>query len=635
MTPDLSLETALAMLALDPALGGLALLGGDGWELGEAAASLAAALGPQARVLRLPVGIAPDQMLGGLDLDATLRQGRRVVRPGLLAAHDGGVLWLPDPDLLPTEIVAPLTAALRHGAVQLERDGLSARHPTRLLLLTAAPSRYPSLLEQAGLWLPIAECGVRSAEYGDGRIQQSASSRQRAAVSEQPSVPLNPHYALRTTHYAAIADDQIAVLAAVAMRLGVTGLRADYLAARAARAVATLAGRAVVEDVDLDLAVAFVLAPRAGGQPSAVNRQPSAEILRYAQNDSGGAQNDSEGDSALRTPHSALVERLIGAQAALLPRDALPNPAGRRNGGWTGEVGAGRMAGERRLLPARHGRPGPARADRRRPRGATLDVSATLEAAAWRIADRGLRSADYASISAWDVGPRTPQSALRTPQSEDGGKFVLRAEDLRWRTPEAPAGVLFVLAVDASGSMARNRLGPAKGAALLLLERAYLRRDRVALIGIRGPEAGLLLPPTRSSARARRLLESLPAGGGTPLASALALGLEVAVRAGPGGYGHTLLVLLTDGRANVPLAAPPTPQGIAAEVVALAGRWATLSARGAAATLVIDTRLRYLSAGEAPALAQTLAARYLYLPHATPTAVGKAAEETAGRLGWR
>jgi magnesium chelatase subunit D len=186
--------------------------------------------------------------------------------------------------------------------------------------------------------------------------------------------------------------------------------------------------------------------------------------------------------------------------------------------------------------------------------------------------------------------------------------------------------------------MARNRLAQAKGAALLLLARAYLHRDRVALIAFRGPGATLLLPPTRSTAQARRLLEQLPAGGGTPLASALALSLQVAQRAAAQRLSRCALVLLTDGRANVPLAglgAAGPPDGVAAEVAALAERWAALTGNGTATALVIDTRLRYVGGGDAVALATALGGQYLYLPQAAPDAVRRAAEESVLAHGWR
>ncbi|HMA37662.1 MAG TPA: VWA domain-containing protein, partial [Chloroflexia bacterium] len=321
-------------------------------------------------------------------------------------------------------------------------------------------------------------------------------------------------------------------------------------------------------------------------------------------------------------------ERAIVPQAVLLPPQLLGGLAGRPRA--RGARGTGRQAGERHLLPAHHGPPGPARAAPQRPPAASLDLAGTLTAAALRLAAGG---------PAGDHANPAPPARLR-----------LRPADLRWRTPQAPAGVLFLLAVDASGSMARNRLGAAKGAALVLLERAYRHRDQVALIGVRGPEAQLLVPPTRSVARARRLLESLPAGGGTPLASALALSLAIAARAALTGHRQTLLVLLTDGRANVPLAgrapAAHTAANVplagsapaahtAAEIAALAARWATLAATGAGATLVVDTRLRYLGDGAAVRLAAALGGRYLYLPQAGPGAVGAAAEATAQALGWR
>ena len=107
-----------------------------------------------------------------------------------------------------------------------------------------------------------------------------------------------------------------------------------------------------------------------------------------------------------------------------------------------------------------------------------------------------------------------------------------------------------IFVVDASGSSALHRLGEAKGAVELLLADCYVRRDRVALVAFRGKAAELLLPPTRSLVRAKRCLADLPGGGGTPLASGIEAGLALADAVKRRG-GTPLLVLLTDGRANV------------------------------------------------------------------------------------
>ena len=134
-------------------------------------------------------------------------------------------------------------------------------------------------------------------------------------------------------------------------------------------------------------------------------------------------------------------------------------------------------------------------------------------------------------------------------------RFSVTPDDIRTKVRTRKVGATIVFCVDASGSMgATSRIGAAKAAMLSLLDDAYQRRDRVALVTFRGETATVVLAPTASVGLAGLKLQDLPTGGATPMAA----GIELAHRypscrakREPDTMGW--LVLVTDGHANVGL----------------------------------------------------------------------------------
>ncbi|WP_246102049.1 magnesium chelatase subunit D [Methylobacterium terricola] len=554
---------AAALVALDPAGTGIVVRARPGPVREAWLARLHALLPAGAPVTRLPAGIADDALLGGLDLPATLRSGRPVAQAGLLARSHGGVMVAPMAERLGPATAARIAQALDTGTVEVARDGISARHPAQVGLVLLDEGEG----EDEAVPAPLADRAAIHLDLDAVPPRGLAATPQPPSLAEARAVrPIVPEEAAET-------------LCAVAARLGIASLRAPLLALRVARLHAALAGRERIADPDLGAAVALVLAPRgcawAPDHAGAPDESPAAP--------------PPDGDAAGPAGPASEADRILAAAAASLPPGLLARlAAGERPGSRL--PGAGRSGA---AAAAQRGRPVGARpGDPRRGRLALIE---TLRAAA-------------------------PWQRLRRGEGEAGLRVT--PEDLRIRRLIQRRETTTIFAVDASGSAALERLAEAKGAVESLLADCYVRRDRVALVAFRGKGADLLLAPTRSLVRAKRALASLPGGGGTPLAAGIAAAGKLAAAERRGGRSPVVL-LLTDGRANIARSGQPGRALAAADALAAAR---VLAAEGTRA-LVIDTAARPQDA--ARALAAAMAARYLAMPQADAARLTRAVREAA------
>jgi magnesium chelatase subunit D len=562
---------AATLFAIDPhGLGGIVLRAAAG-PLRERWTQLLRTLLPaHTPWRRLPGHIADDRLLGGLDLAASLQSGRPVAQRGLLAECDGGMVLIPMAERLSAATAARLASALDHGEVGFERDGIGRRWPARFGVIAFDegreddPALPPALADRLAFHADIGMLSWRDVDDAPVGAADVQAARQRLGA-------------------VTLAEPVTTALCGTAMRLGVASMRASLMALRAARALAALHGHAEVQEDDARLAARLVLAPRATVAPAQpeppAEARPAPDAPPPDAPPPASPPSEAHADAAVAPDHraQALEDRLVGAAQAALP-------AGLLAALLSGEAarGAGRI-GALSASP-RSGRPAGARAGEPRG-GARLNLIETLRAAA-------------------------PWQRLRATAAPPGPQRVfVRASDLRVTRLQQRAATATLFVIDASGSSALHRLAEAKGAVNLLLAECYVRRDQVGVIALRGCRAEVLLPPTRSLVRAKRSLAALPGGGGTPLAAGLQAVLIMAAQVRRAG-AVPIVVLLTDGRANVALDGSPGRARAEADALQMARhlRAARLTA------LLVDTSPQ-ASAG-AQRLAQAMAATYRVLPHA-------------------
>ena len=360
---------AAAICAVDPYGIGGAVLRAHAGPVRDAWLDLLRRLSPESMPLvRVPLHIDDDRLLGGLDLSATLATGRPVRQPGVLVRADGGIVLLAMAERIAVAAAARIVAVMdagalagpddrsvvpaRFGVVALD-EGDGDERPARTLLdrlalhldLDAVPWR------EAALFAPFPGCDRATVE------------RARAMLSSVTT-----------------PAEAIDALCTAAARLGIGSLRVPVLALRVARASAALDGRTAVDPEDLELAARLVLAPRATVLPGAAEPPPADDPSAQTRDEDApdpprpppdsaapeqrpeppaGAEKEPEDEPAAAN----LEDIVLAAARAVVPADLLAGlaasarPGAARTSGRSGET---RWSTARGRPAGRSASPGPA-----------------------------------------------------------------------------------------------------------------------------------------------------------------------------------------------------------------------------------------------------------------------------------
>lgn len=602
--------------------------------------------------VQVPLNVMEDRLIGSADLEESVKSGKTVFSPGLLAKAHRGVLYVDDINLLDEETANILLGIVTEGKVIVEREGISITYPCKpVIIATFNPDegelrdhlldRIAVALSADAEKLEITDrVGAVDAVLGfsPGSTQGSPEAEQalEEAIENEEDLKTAIVFAREFLKDLTIAPSQIQYLCEEAIRAGCQGHRAEIFAVEVARAAAAIEGRQVTSE-DLRLAVKLAIAPRGTfiqtpmdedemmppppppPPPPQMDEQDQDKDDQEEEQEEEDEQDEPDEDDD--TPDEAPDVPDV-PQEFMFDVDATPVDPDLID--FTSRERAGKGGGRGLIFSQDRGR----YIKPMLPKGKVvrLAVDATLRASAPYQKSRRERS----------VGTKY-----------EGRGVFLEQSDVRIKKMARKAGSLIIFVVDASGSMALNRMNAAKGAAMSLLTEAYQSRDQICLIPFQGDMSDVLLPPTKSIAMAKKRLESMPCGGGSPLAHALQTATLTGLNAQKtGDVGKVVVVCISDGRANVPLCVSmgeefdpeadedskdgkPSRKYLKEEVLACAKQLGVLPGFN---LLCIDTENKFISTGIAKEIADAARGKYHQIAKADGSAIASVTQNALNEI---
>lgn len=227
------------------------------------------------RVIELPVSATEDRVVGTLDIEAAIQEGRKRFEPGILADANRNILYVDEINLLEDHIVDVLLDSAAMGVNTVEREGVSYAHPARFVLVgTMNPEEgdiRPQLLDRFALSVTVT--GEHEAKNRVEVIrrrlayEKDADAFTAAYAGEQEKLARQITEAQARLAEVAVSEEILGKVADMSIALGVDGHRADITVIKTALTHAAFFGRTEVAEDDLKAAAHLALPHRMRRRP--------------------------------------------------------------------------------------------------------------------------------------------------------------------------------------------------------------------------------------------------------------------------------------------------------------------------------------------------------------------------------
>ena len=606
------IKKALLLNIINPKIGGVLING----EKGTAKSTLVRGIGevfPEIKIVNLPLNITEDNLLGSLDIEKTLKTGKKVFQDGLLKKCHNNILYIDEVNLLGDSIISNILEVASREINYIEREGISISHQCKFVLIgTMNPEEgglRPQLLDKFGLYVNV--------EGSDDILERVKIIKKRLEFEDNPRKFCEKYKedneALREKIFRAKerlseikASEQIINIAIkIVEEANTTGNRAEIILIETAKGLAALDGRKYLNISDLKEAAEFVLPHRTNQK----NQSVSKDDRENMENENSEEQENSGNNNELTDRDQKNQEKEENNQeencntddkSEIEEDENIENSQEKKENSSELEeefkIGDIFKVKDIFLDSVRDNKKRSGTGKRCKTKSGSLQGKYVKS-----IIPKG-KIIDFA----FDATIRAA-APYQKKSDINGLKIKIRKEDIRVKVRERRTGTSILFVVDSSGSMGvKKRMEAVKGAIMSLLKDAYEKRDRVGLVAFRKDCAEELLPITRSIDLAQKKLEKLTTGGKTPLAAGIEKAYNIIKKDLKKDEKVVPLILfLSDGKANYSISGKDPIK----ESLELAQKIKKENIR----TIVIDTEEGFIKLEMAKTLSEALGAEYYKL----------------------